>query len=93
MQGIVSKLVPERGFGFVAADGEEFFFNATALIGIDFTEVAEGQTVNFESVWDAPGDQPGEHPRAVSVRLADFEIPAEDNELLPEEKVAPDARL
>jgi cold shock CspA family protein len=93
MQGVVSKIVPERGFGFVAADGEEYFFNQSALMGVTFSEIAEWQTLNFEAVWDAPGDEPGEHPRAVSVRLADFEVPAEDNELLPEEKIAPTALL
>ncbi len=93
MQGIVSRLVPDRGFGFIAADGQEFFFNRSALMGTDFDEVAEGQTVDFQASWDNKGDEPGEHPRAVNVRLADFEIPAEGNELLPDEKLAPDATL
>jgi cold shock CspA family protein len=93
MEGIVSRILPERGFGFVAADGQEYFFNQSALMGVTFSEIAEGQTLVFEAMWDAHGDQAGEHPRAVSVRLADYEIPAEDNELLPEEKIAPTARL
>ena len=88
MEGIVSTLVPERGFGFIAADGQEFFFNQSALLGVDFSELAEGQTVEFQQSWDNPGDRPGERPRAVEVRLADWELPAVDNESLPPEKTA-----
>ena len=73
MQGTIASLQPDRGFGFITANGEEF---------------AEGPTVEFQPEWGAPGDKPGEEPRAVSVRLADFEMPAVDNELLPPEKTA-----
>ncbi len=89
MQGVVTRLVPERGCGFIAADGQEFFFQLSALQGTGFDELAEGQTVEFQPKFDEPGDQPGEDPRAVSVHLADFEVPAVDNELLPPGKIAP----
>jgi cold shock CspA family protein len=32
-QGTVTRIVPDRGFGFIAADGEEYFFNQSALAG------------------------------------------------------------
>ena len=86
MDGTIASLQPERGFGFITANGEEFFFHRSALLGVEFDELAEGLTVEFQPEWGAPGDKPGEEPRAVSVRLADFEMPAVDNELLPPEK-------
>jgi cold shock CspA family protein len=88
MEGTIASLQPERGFGFITANGEEFFFHRSALLGIEFDELAEGLMVEFQPEWGAPGDKPGEEPRAVSVRLADFEMPAVDNELLPPEKSA-----
>jgi CspA family cold shock protein len=88
VQGTIARLQPERGFGFITANGQEFFFHRSALQGVEFEELAEGLTVEFQPEWGAPGDKPGEEPRAVSVRLVDFEMPAVDNELLPPEKTA-----
>ena len=87
MQGTIASLQPERGFGFITADGQEFFHRG-ALLCVDFEELAEGQTVEVQSEGAAHGDKPGEEPRAVWVRLADVELPAVDNEPLPPEKTA-----
>lgn len=87
MHGVISSLVPDRGFGFIAdAAGDEFFFHRTALTGTDFEELAEGVAVEFEVQNSEPGDQPGERPRAVNIRLAEDAVPAVDNEALPREK-------
>jgi cold shock CspA family protein len=88
MRGIVDRLAPEGGFGFITADGEEFFFHRSGLNGVDFEELAPGSDVEFEIATHAEGDQPGEHRRAVNVHLLGNEIPAEDNEELPPQKVA-----
>jgi cold shock CspA family protein len=86
LHGVVARIVPERGFGFVSGDdGQEFFFHRTALQATAFEDLALGVTVTFEIGQD-PGDRPGEDPRAVSVRLADDAFPAVDNETLPQEK-------
>lgn len=43
--------------------------------------------VVFEVRDQAEGDQPGEHARAVNVRLAEHELPGADNSALPREKL------
>jgi cold shock protein len=70
VEGTITRLVPERGFGFITGDdGQEFFFHRSALQATDFEELAEGVRVDFHAAHEAPGDQPGERPRAVGVRL------------------------
>jgi len=61
--GIVKRLVPERGFGFirVADTRTEYFFHRSSCTGIGFEELREGQTVSFEIVPSAPR---AEHVRA-----------------------------
>ena len=87
MQGTISSLVPERGFGFIRSpEGRELFFHRTALVGTDFEELAEGLPVEFQVATETHGDEPGERPRAVSVRLAEQASPAVDHEVLPPEK-------
>ena len=67
LRGTIARLVPDRGFGFIAADdGREFFFHVAALQGVDFADLSPGIPVAF-TVGEDPGDEPGEHPRAVSV--------------------------
>ena len=80
-QGTVARLVPDRGFGFIAADdGEEFFFHRNALQGLRFEELVPGTGVVFHVGRD-PGDRPDEGPRAVSVRLAGGALPAVEKPL------------
>jgi cold shock protein len=87
MHGTIARLSPEGGFGFITADdGQELFFHRSALQGVEFEELAPGQPVHFQISRDNPGDEPGEHARAVSVQLADDAPPAEDHTLLSAEK-------
>ncbi len=88
MRGIIDRLAPEAGFGFIVAGREEFFFHRTGLNGVEFDELAPGSEVEFEIASHAEGDEPGEHRRAVNVHLAPMEVPAADNEDLPFGKVA-----
>jgi cold shock CspA family protein len=87
-RGTIIDLMRERGFGTISVGGQEFFFNRSALQGVDFDELAEGQEVEFTPKFDAEGDEPGERPRAVSIRLGADEVPAVDGEMLPPEKTA-----
>ena len=50
-QGTIKTLNP-KGFGFIAQEGVEkdLFFHATALDGITFEELNEGDHVQFEVV-------------------------------------------
>jgi cold shock protein len=88
MHGLISSLVADRGFGFITSDaGDEFFFHRNALVATDFEDLAPGVSVEFEVQNSEHGDEQGERPRAVNIRLADDAIPAVDNELLPSEKI------
>ena len=87
LRGVVDRVMPEGGFGFVIGpNGEEYFFHRSALVGVEYEELAEGVPVEF-NVGEDPGDTPDEHLRAVNVRLAADAIPAVDNEPLPPEKL------
>ncbi|MBI5135540.1 cold shock domain-containing protein [Candidatus Uhrbacteria bacterium] len=48
-QGTIARLT-DRGFGFIAREGEEkeLFFHASALVGVQFTDLKEGDKVTFE---------------------------------------------
>ncbi|MFH0969098.1 MAG: cold shock domain-containing protein [Patescibacteria group bacterium] len=48
-KGTIKKLT-DRGFGFIAPEGEEkeLFFHSTELQGVQFNELKEGDAVEFE---------------------------------------------
>jgi cold shock protein len=65
MNGQIKKLT-DKGFGFITAAGQEkdLFFHSTALVGVQFSELHEGDTVSFE-VENSPKGM-----NAVNVKLA-----------------------
>ena len=52
MTGTIKTIVKEKGFGFIAREGEakDLFFHSNDLSGVSFTELNVGDTVNFEVV-------------------------------------------
>jgi cold shock CspA family protein len=54
VQGTVSKLMSDRGYGFVKANGAtaDVFFTAQALRGVRFSDLKVGQNVSFRIVPD-----------------------------------------
>lgn len=61
--GIVKRLVSDKGFGFVQAeDGSEYFFHQSACVGIRFDQLREGQAVTFDKGQGPKG------PRAENVK-------------------------
>jgi cold shock CspA family protein len=89
MRGTVAEVVIDRGFGFIDGEsGQRFFFHRSGLQGTDFEELGAGTAVEFEIGSDTSGDQPGEHARAVNVRLAPEAMPAADHEVLPAQKTS-----
>jgi len=48
-EGTIARLT-DRGFGFIAQEGEEkdLFFHANELQGADFNDLREGDKVTFE---------------------------------------------
>lgn len=65
LSGAISRLVRDRGFGFIRRDGggDDLFFHRSALINASFDDLNEGQRAEFEMV------QTGKGPRAEQVRL------------------------
>jgi cold shock CspA family protein len=88
MDGVIARLAPEAGFGFIECEGKELFFHRNALQGVEFEELAPGSAVVFEVDRDPQGDRPGEHPRAVNIKLAADQPATADHEPLPERKIA-----
>ena len=61
-QGRIKKLVSDKGFGFIAGDGEDMFFHHSSVEGTNFDELQEGQTVEFE-IGRGPKGMRAEHVR------------------------------
>jgi cold shock protein len=69
-QGTVKKIVSDRGFGFISANGGDVFFHHSVVADNKFDELKEGQAVTYEIATgpDARGRDKG--PRAISVQPA-----------------------
>ncbi len=66
--GTIVRVNVDRGFGFIRPDAgrQDLFFHATALEGVTFEELREGQRVEYEAGEDPRN--PGRE-RAAAVRL------------------------
>ncbi|MEN6497757.1 MAG: cold shock domain-containing protein [Thermoguttaceae bacterium] len=74
-QGVIKKIVSDRGFGFISAsrDGgkqEDVFFHHSTVEGGQFDDLQEGQAVEYEIDDDSDSRRQGKGPRASVVRLA-----------------------
>ena len=47
-QGKITKLVSDRGFGFIAGERGEVFFHHSSVADSGFDNLQEGQTVQYE---------------------------------------------
>jgi len=64
MNGTI-KTLTDRGFGFIAMEGEEdIFFHSSSLVDIEFDQLAVGDNVTFET------EQSDKGPRAINVQKA-----------------------
>ncbi len=45
------KTLTEKGFGFIKVEGQEkdLFFHSNSLVGVQYNELREGDTVSFET--------------------------------------------
>ncbi len=60
------KRITDKGFGFIATtSGTDMFFHSSALEGVSYEELREGQRVSY-NVGQGP-----KGPRAENVRLTD----------------------
>ncbi|MFT7557347.1 MAG: CspA family cold shock protein [Planctomycetota bacterium] len=69
--GTIARLVADRGFGFVAQEGVEkdLFFHSTELQNVQFSELHEGDTLEFEIEDGQKG------PSAVRINKVDANAP------------------
>jgi CspA family cold shock protein len=64
MNGKISRLMTDKGFGFILGDdGQEYFVHRSAIRGEIFEQLREGQAVTFDA---GRGDK---GPRAENVRV------------------------
>ena len=65
MTGTIKRLT-DKGFGFIAQDGEEkdLFFHSSELVDVTFDELREGDAVTFDTEDSDKG------PRATNVQRA-----------------------
>ncbi|MFA5954652.1 MAG: cold shock domain-containing protein [Patescibacteria group bacterium] len=51
MTGKIKRLATDKGFGFITPDGsdKDVFFHSSALVGVSFTDLHEGDEVSFET--------------------------------------------
>jgi CspA family cold shock protein len=62
-QGVIKKLVSDKGFGFIAGERGELFFHSSSVQGTTFEDLREGQTVEYTEGRGPKG------PRAESVSV------------------------
>jgi CspA family cold shock protein len=50
MNGTIKKLT-EKGFGFISSEGQEkdLFFHSNNLVGVQFSDLREGDAVSYET--------------------------------------------
>ncbi len=69
LQGVIKKLVTDRGFGFIAAERGDIFFHHSSVEAQGFDNLQEGQPVGYELEDDDDGGRRrGKGPRASLVR-------------------------
>ena len=66
--GQIKRLERERGFGFIRPEGatEDLFFHSSAMQGVLFDDLKEGQNVSFDEGAD---ERDSRKRRALNVRL------------------------
>ncbi|MHC4398547.1 MAG: cold-shock protein [Planctomycetota bacterium] len=47
-QGTISKLYPDKGYGFVEGDRNQWFFHQSVLEGVSIEALRIGQSVEYE---------------------------------------------
>ena len=66
-QGVIKKIVSDRGFGFITTETGDIFFHHSAVTDGSFDDLHEGTTVEYQI---EEGDSRGKGPRATDVKQA-----------------------
>ncbi|MBI4992767.1 MAG: cold shock domain-containing protein [Candidatus Magasanikbacteria bacterium] len=66
MKGVIKTVIAEKNFGFITPEdgSKDIFFHATSLSGVEFSQLKQGDAVNFDV------EQSEKGPRAANVTLA-----------------------
>jgi len=67
-QGIITKLVTDRGFGFISGERGEVFFHHSSVSGTRFDDLQQGQAVEYELDEGHDPRRRNKGPRAASVK-------------------------
>jgi len=67
-QGRIKKLVAERGFGFISGHLDDVFFHHSAVAEDAFSQLREGQLVEYALEDERETPRRGQGPRATSVK-------------------------
>ncbi len=68
MKGKITRLVRDRGFGFIRSEaGQDVFFHRSALTNQDFDSLAGNEPVEF----DMGRDERSGRERAINVRVTE----------------------
>jgi CspA family cold shock protein len=67
-QGTITKIVSDRGFGFISGERGEVFFHHSSVADAGFDNLQEGQNVEYELEQDDASRRRGKGPRASSVK-------------------------
>jgi CspA family cold shock protein len=70
-QGVIKKLVPDRGFGFISGERGDVFFHHSVVADGGFDDLQDGQAVVYELEAEGGGSRGRDKgPRASSVKPA-----------------------
>ncbi len=69
-QGVIKKIVSDRGFGFISGERGDVFFHHSSVTGGTFDDLQDGQAVEYEVEDEADSRGRSKGPRASSVKPA-----------------------
>ena len=67
-QGVIKKLVSDRGFGFISGEGGDVFFHHSSVAEGGFDDLQENQSVEYELEDQTVSRGRDKGPRASSVK-------------------------
>jgi CspA family cold shock protein len=69
-QGVIKKIVSERGFGFISAERGDVFFHCSTVADSAFDDLQVGQSVEYDLEQGDGARRGDKGPRAATVRPA-----------------------
>ena len=67
-QGVIKKVVSDRGFGFISGERGDVFFHHSSVADEGFDNLQEGQSVDYQLEDDSGSRGRGKGPRASVVK-------------------------